>query len=258
MRTPTIVMPMAGAGRRFRSTGEERPKPLVPVLGVPMFRLAVQSLRTWFPDAPVICVVQAAHDRGHDLSSRLREALPNVAVAIVPALTGGALETCLAAEALVAHPAAPLVVMDCDLTFRAASYAARLGEMRDAAGLLLSFRSRAPRYSYAAMQDGRVVRTAEKEPISDHALIGAYGFASAELFFRIARSIVARNQRVGSGEFYVSAAFNDLIADGQTVRLEDADDYWSFGTPEELAASVADPALPAHIARLGFAPEGRA
>jgi dTDP-glucose pyrophosphorylase len=256
MSSPTILMPMAGAGLRFRNIGEHRPKPLIPVLGIPMFRVAIQSLRSRFADAPVICVIQVVHDRDADLAASLRAALPGVSLAVVPELTGGALETCLSADALVADRSAPLVVMDCDLTFAAAAYCRRLAAMGDTAGLLLSFRSRAPRYSYAAVEGGRVVRTAEKDPISDHALIGAYGFASADLFFRVARSIVDRNLRVGGGEFYVSSAFDALIAEGLTVRLEDADTYWSFGTPEELAATIADPALPAHMRRIGLAIEG--
>jgi hypothetical protein len=250
----TILMPMAGAGSRFRDAGELRPKPLIPVLGIPMFRLAAASLLARFPAARIVCVVQARHDRDHDLSATLPQALPNAAVATVPALTGGSLETCLAAEALVADRHAPLVVMDCDLTFDAPAYCDRLAAMGagtdDAKGLLLSFRSRAPRYSFAEVANGRVTRTAEKDPISDRALIGAYGFASAETFFATARSLVARNVRTGGGEYYVSAAYNDLIAQGHTVRLEDTRAYWSFGTPEELAAALQDPALAPHAARL--------
>ncbi|HVY15780.1 MAG TPA: glycosyltransferase family 2 protein [Rhodopila sp.] len=249
MTRTTILMPMAGAGQRFRDAGETRPKPLVPVLGVPMARLAAQSLRRGVPDAAVVCVIQAAHDAAYGLGARLRAALPGARIATVPAPTGGALETCLAADPLVTDRTGPLVVMDCDLTFAAPAYCDRLGAMRDTAGLLLSFRSRLPRYSYALVEAGRVVRTAEKDPISDHALIGAYGFASADLFFGVARAIVGEGRRVG-GEFYVSAAFNVLIARGLTVRLEDADAYWSFGTPEEHAAAVADPALAAHVRTL--------
>jgi dTDP-glucose pyrophosphorylase len=248
---------MAGAGQRFRDAGEWRPKPLIPVLGAPMFQLAVNSLRRHFPHAPVVCVVQALHDRETGLSAHLRAALPGLSVAVVPELTGGALESCLAAEGLVADRSAPLVVMDCDLTFSSAAYCNRLQAMADAAGLLLSFRSRLPRYSYASVVDGLVVRTAEKDPISDHALAGAYAFASADQFFRVARAIVGRNQPVGGGEFYVSSAFNGLIAEGLTVRLEDADAYWSFGTPEELATAITDTALPAHMRQLGLTVEGR-
>jgi dTDP-glucose pyrophosphorylase len=256
MTALTILMPMAGDGSRFRRVGELRPKPLVTVHGIPMFRLAAASLTAHFPAATVICIVQDRHDREYDLSRLLTEAIPSVRIARVPALTGGSLETCLAAEELAAGPGAPLVVLDCDLTFSSPGYLARLaamGEARDTdSGLLLSFRSREPRYSYAALDGHRVTRTAEKDPISDRALIGAYGFGSAGTFFRLAHSIVRRNLRTGGGEYYVSSAFNALIGDGGVVRLEDASGYWSFGTPEELAASAADPALLAHIRALNL------
>lgn len=256
MTALTILMPMAGAGSRFRQTGETRPKPLVTVHGIPMFHLAAASLTRYFPDATLICVIQAAHDREFGLARALTLAVPAIRVAVVDALTGGALETCLSAEPLVDDPHAPLVVLDCDLTFASPDYCGRLRAMADgsdlATGLLLSFESVDPRYSYAELEEGVVTRTAEKVPISNHALIGAYGFSQADRLFQIARSIVDRNLKVGSGEYYVSSAFNELISLGATVKLERASDYWSFGTPEELAASSDDPDLIRHLRDLGL------
>jgi dTDP-glucose pyrophosphorylase len=257
--TLTIVMPMAGLGSRFRDAGSTLPKPLLPVLGVPMFRLAAASLTGRFPDARVVCVVLAEHDAAYGLSARLTAELPGAAVAVIPQLTGGSLETCLAAEPLVTDAGAALVVLDCDLTFRAAAYSDALAEMAagidDWDGLLLSFRTHEPRYSFAELDGERVLRTAEKVPISDHGLIGAYGFASARLFFRVARTIVAANHRTGGGEFYVSAAYNFMIAEGLMVRAKDVDAYWSVGTPAELATAQGDPGLQHHISMLGLTGE---
>jgi dTDP-glucose pyrophosphorylase len=99
----------------------------------------------------------------------------------------------------------------------------------------------------------RVVRTAEKQPISDHALIGAYGFGSARTFFAAAHEIVLRNERTGNGEFYVSSVYNHLLRQGRAIRLVDADRYWSMGTPEELRACLADPGFLAHARALRHA-----
>lgn len=247
-------MPMAGLGSRFRSAGELRPKPVIPVLGVPMFRLALGSIRARVPDAEVVCVVLAEHEARAGIATLLAQAEPAVAIAMVPELTGGALETCLAAEPLVRNVAAPAVVLDCDLTFSSPAYCERLLAMQagtdGAAGLLLSFRSGAPRYSFAEVRDGQVLRTAEKVPISDRALIGAYGFGSAALLFRIAHEMVARNQRTGNGEFYVSGAYNTMIAEGLPVGIVDVEQYWSMGTPEELAGALASPDFIMHVNRL--------
>ena len=102
------------------------------------------------------------------------------------------------------------------------------------AGALVSFESSDPRYSYAAVGDeGRVVRTAEKEPISTHALCGAYFIGSGRDFKRIAHQLLDDGTH-GKAEFYVSLLYNYLLAEGKTVRLATMEEYYSYGTPEEL------------------------
>jgi hypothetical protein len=166
-------------------------------------------------------------------------------VAIAPALTGGSLQTCLLARDLV--PDGPLIVLDCDFAFRSVAHQRALCAMIDgsetAAGLLLSFRARDPRYSYAEMDGTRVVRTVEKHAVSDRALVGAYGFRESRAYFDIAARLVRDDARVANGEFYNSSVYNELIRAGQTVSITDADAFWSFGTPEELRASLVDPGL---------------
>jgi len=249
----TVILPMAGLGSRFGAAGEVLPKPLIEVAGMPMFCLALNAVRREHPDASVVAIVLADHQRSFGIADSLAAVEPSIRVAVVPALTGGSLQTCLAAESLVS-PDDAVVVLDCDLTFTAPAYFRRLRAIHDgddaAAGVLLSFRSREPRYSYAEVVGDRVVRTAEKQPISDHALIGAYGFGSARTFFAVAHDIVSRDHRTGNGEFYVSSAFNRLIAQGQDVRLVDADSYWSMGTPEELRACLSDPDFSRHAEAL--------
>jgi dTDP-glucose pyrophosphorylase len=248
-------MPMAGRGSRFARQGVSLPKPLIPVCGFPMFRLALASLRQMLPEAALVCVVLTEHEAAFAIGDRLREGDPSARVVAIPEVTGGALETCLAASSACEGL---LVVLDCDLTFAAPAYIEHLRAMAagddDSAGLLLSFRSRAPQYSYAVVEEGRVLRTEEKNPVSDRALTGAYGFGSAAQFFAAARDIVERNLRTGNGEYYVSSVYNALIANGGTVRIADVERVWSVGTPEELAATLGDPAFPAHLRALGFTP----
>jgi NDP-sugar pyrophosphorylase family protein len=246
----TIVMPMAGLGSRFRDTGEERPKPLIDAGGTPMFLLALGSLAPLLPQSQVIAVVLAEHAASSGIKRALEDAHPGISVAEAPKLTGGALETCLLAAPLAKTPGAPLVVLDCDLTFDAPNWLQRLralAEGKDSSdGLLLSFRSSEPCFSYAETRGDRVVRTAEKQVISDRALIGAYGFRSADLFFSVARDIVSDDERVG-GEYYTSSAYNRMIRQGLTVGIADAERYWSLGTPAQLARAKADKLFSSHV-----------
>lgn len=241
----TVVMPMAGLGSRFRSAGETKPKPLIEVAGQPMFLLALGSLGNLLRDAQVIAIVLAEHDAEFGIRRELEAKFPSVTVVTIPSLTGGSLETCLAAEPFVTNKQAPVVVLDCDLTFQSDTYCGLLASIAagsdEVGGVLLSFRSNEPCFSYASSDlNGFVTKTAEKDPISDRALIGSYGFGSGELFFHIASDIVGANQRTANGEFYVSAAYNALIAEGYPVVIVNVDNYWSVGTPSQLASALGD------------------
>jgi hypothetical protein len=39
-------------------------------------------------------------------------------------------------------------------------------------------------------------------------------------------------------EYYVSLLYNYLLADGETVRLAQMEEYYSYGTPEELRKNI--------------------
>ena len=101
-------------------------------------------------------------------------------------------------------------------------------------GALVSFRSNNPRYSYALTNTfGIVVKTAEKEVISENALAGAYFFSKAESFLSAAEQLLTKTD-IDKQEYYVSLLFNTLIENGEIVKLSNTDEYYSFGTPEEL------------------------
>jgi dTDP-glucose pyrophosphorylase len=245
----TILIPAAGAGSRFAVMGEHRPKPLIDIAGKPMAFWAQACLAQAVPDCRIVFVVLRAHDERFGICGVLSNAVPGAAFAVAPALTGGSLQTCLLARDLVAD--GPLVVLDCDFAFRSTAYQRALGAMIDgrktAAGLLLSFRACDPRFSYAEMDGTRVVRTVEKQAISDRALVGAYGFRESRAYFDIAARLVRDEARVANGEFYNSSVYNELIRAGETVSITDVDEFFSFGTPEELQASLANPRLPGFL-----------
>ena len=104
--------------------------------------------------------------------------------------------------------------------------------------MLVSFESLEPRYSYAEVDGNMIVkRTAEKEVISSHALCGAYFFSSAKGFLKAAHKLM--NEPVFTKpEYYVSLLYNYLLADGETVRLAQMEEYYSYGTPEELRKNI--------------------
>ena len=241
MRPLHIIMPMAGEGSRFAKAGWTTPKPLIELRGVPLFMRAINSVALEGVDMKYSFIVRQEHIDNQGIDKLIKDIQPDANVFSVLKTTRGAVETCLVAESAIDDEDA-IVVMDCDLEFRSVCYnklvAAALSVPANQAdgGALVSFDSDNPRYSYALVDnEGRVLRTAEKEPISNHALCGAYFFGSGRDFKRIAHQLLDDGTQ-GKAEFYVSLLYNYLLAEGKVVRLATMEEYYSYGTPEELLA----------------------
>ena len=230
---------MAGEGSRFARAGWTTPKPLIELHGVPLFRRAINSVAIEGVEMKYSFIVRQEHIDNQQIDRLIKEIQPDAHVFSVLKTTRGAVETCLVAESAIADDDA-VVVMDCDLEFRSVRYnelvakALSLPAEEADGGALVSFESDNPRYSYAEIdEEGCVLRTAEKEPISSHALCGAYFFGSGKDFKRIAHQLLDDGTH-GKAEFYVSLLYNYLLAEGKVVRLAPMEEYYSYGTPEEL------------------------
>lgn len=239
MRTLHIIMPMAGEGTRFSKAGWTTPKPLIELRGVPLFRRAIDSVAIKGIEMKYSFIVRQEHIDKQHIDELIKAIQPDACVFSVQKTTRGAVETCLVAESAIDDEDA-VVVMDCDLEFRSERYnelvAKALSVSADEAdgGALVSFESDNPRYSYAEVDDdGHVLRTAEKDPISSHALCGAYFFGSGKDFKRIAHQLLEDGTH-GKAEFYVSLLYNYLLDEGKVIRLATMEEYYSYGTPEEL------------------------
>lgn len=232
-------MPMAGEGSRFLKEGWTTPKPLIELNGQPLFKHAISSVTDKDIQMKYSFIVRQEHIDKYQIDKGIRSFLPEVNLFSVVKTTRGAVETCLIAENAIADDDA-VIVMDCDLEFRSKKFMEIIKQILNkpieeaTGGALVSFESNEPRYSYAALgEDGFVARTAEKEVISNHALCGAYFFASGRRFKQIAHLLLAE-PAFTKPEYYVSLLFNYLLKDGEKVWLAPMEEYYSYGTPEEL------------------------
>lgn len=239
MRFLHIVMPMAGEGSRFLKEGWTTPKPLIELNGQPLFKHAISSVTDKDIQMKYSFIVRQEHIDKYQIDKGIRSFLPEANLFSVVKTTRGAVETCLIAENVIADDDA-VIVMDCDLEFRSKKFMEIIKQILNkpieeaTGGALVSFESNEPRYSYAALgEDGFVARTAEKEVISNHALCGAYFFASGRRFKQIAHLLLAE-PAFTKPEYYVSLLFNYLLKDGEKVWLAPMEEYYSYGTPEEL------------------------
>lgn len=239
MRTLHIIMPMAGEGSRFLKEGWTTPKPLIELKGKCLFQRAISSIEESNAPMKYSFIVRQEHIDKYQIDKQIKSILPEANIFSVLKTTRGAVETCLMAESAI-NDEDGIIVMDCDLEFRSKRFNESIHHIlslpiaQTNGGMLVSFKSNNPRYSYAEIDnDGTVLRTAEKEVISNHALCGAYFFSVGKRFKEIAHQLL--DEPVFSKpEYYVSLLYNYLLRAGETVRIAEMEEYYSYGTPEEL------------------------
>lgn len=236
-----FVIPMAGRGQRFMDAGYTQPKMLIEARGKTLLQWSVDSLPLELCESLVFVGLEE-HERSFGISKRIREwygHVPRLEFMFLPSATGGQAETVLRARDAI-DPAMPLLIFNIDTMFHSETLAAALRLISND-GVLGSFLSREPRFSFAALDDrGFVSRVTEKEPISDHALTGLYFFRETPLFFDLADACVRRDERT-KGEFYVAPLYNELLARGKRVVVDPCDSHAILGTPAELAEFMEAP-----------------
>ena len=234
-----LILPMAGAGTRFLDGGCDCPKPLIPLHGKPFFYWAATSLAGRLPLAGLRFAVLQTHVERFAIDRAILSYFPQAEIISLPEVLPGAVLTCREGVRGLPEDAAVLF-NDCDHLFRCRALETLLqSDAPKPDGLLLSFPAAEPRYSFLERDaHGRVIRTAEKEVISNEAICGAYYFRRKADFLRCASRYLTRCRYA---EFFMSGVYDELIAEGGNVAALPTDLHISFGTPTEYAEAAADP-----------------
>ena len=214
-------MPMAGRGSRFAGMGA---KPYILLNEKPFFYWAVQSVVKFCDVASLDFVVL----KEHNAAGMIKEYYPWAAVHELEEVTAGAVITSLEGCKDISDDM-PVVFNDCDHMFKCTEF--NNGEFGDADGILLTFNSDEPKYSFVEKNEfGDVIRTVEKEAVSNEAICGCYYFGNRKIFEEAADSYL---KNCSYSEFFMSGVYNELISSGKKVRTMLTDFHVPFGVPEE-------------------------
>jgi dTDP-glucose pyrophosphorylase len=232
----TIVIPMAGRGSRFADAGYELPKPLLSIHGLPMIEVVVRNLS---PSEPVrfVFICQREHLSGYGFEARLRDAAPGCEIVAIDGVTEGAACTVLLAEHAI-DPDDVLVIANSDQWVDHAMDT-HLGVMRRDGldGAIMTMTADDPKWSFVELDAAqRVTNVVEKVVVSDEATVGIYTFARGGDFIRAAKAMIAAGERV-NGEFYVAPVYNQLIAEGAAIGIDnvgsEGDGMYGLGIPAD-------------------------
>ena len=226
-----ILIPMAGAGKRFEQAGYTFPKPLIDVNGRPMIQVVVENLNI---KANYIYVVQKQHREKYNLDTLLNLITPKCKIVEVESLTEGAACTALLAKKYINNNE-PLLFANSDqfVEWDSTEFLYKMNET-DADGGIVTFKATHPKWSFAKVNEaGLVTEVAEKNPISDIATVGYYYWKKGSDFVKYAEEMIEKDIRVNN-EFYVCPVFNQAIEDKKQIRIFDIKKMWGLGTPEDL------------------------
>jgi len=233
-----IVIPMAGRGSRFSQAGYTVPKPLIPVGGRPMIQWVIDNVRPARAHRFIFLCLGEHLERYSDIPATLHGLCPGCEIVTVDRVTEGAACTVLLARNLIDSDA-PLMIANSDqfVELGIDDYLAA-GDAPGVGGLIMTFWSDHPKWSYCRMRaDGTVREVVEKEVVSNDATVGIYNFRSGKDFVRAADAMIAADFRV-NGEFYVAPVYNRLIDEGHKVITvptgRDRAGMYGLGVPEDL------------------------
>ncbi len=235
VKGPRLLMPMAGLGSRFKDT--TLPKPMIPVMGRPMF----ENARAMSP--------ARASDAVFVVREEVRSHFPQPATGqkwiALPGATRGQAETVLKGLAAF-RDEDPVLVTACDhgLLWSKKKWDGLLKRGPDV--VVFGQRGypgarRTPK-SYAYIEadpQSRIKRVSVKEPISarpqdDLLLVGTFYFRKAGQLREIIETLLSRGLQV-NGEYYLDSAISIAVENKWDVRVFETEGYMNWGSPDALA-----------------------
>jgi RpiB/LacA/LacB family sugar-phosphate isomerase len=226
---PTVLVPLAGKGSRFKKEEWIVPKPLILIDYKTIIEWSMDSIDTHGCD--LVFIVRKDHVEEFSIDDFLKDKFgSNVQIVVVDEVTRGSVETCLAAEEFI-KPDAPLIIHCSDVFFQPKFQVFENDRQSD--GCILTFKSNSPNYSYSLVDEkGLVQKVAEKSVISDEASAGVYVFNKGSDFIHYGKAMIQLDLTT-NGEFYIAPLYNLLIEDGKKITTKKVDKMHIFGTPEE-------------------------
>lgn len=232
-----LVIPIASNSKFFSIEEYGYPKPLIEIIGKPMIQHVIENLTQDTDFKKVIFIVKQDECDKYHLDNTL-----NLLSPIKPEIiklrsdTQGALCSVLLAVEHINH-AEPLVIANADQIFDGGigGYLKEFGSSNlDAA--CLSFNSVHPRWSYVRVDHkNQVLETAEKRPISKHAVAGLYMYNKGSDFVRYGMDSIKHGSSV-DGKYFISPVFNEFILANKKVgHFEISNDrYHTFYSPQKI------------------------
>ena len=243
-----ILMPMAGAGKRFADAGYKDLKPLILTTErrdgekYPMVICAMRDIPECDQeDTRQYFVIRT--DYREAISPKLLQYYPNAKIIGVDHLTEGQACTCLLAKEYIDNDS-ELFIAGCDngMVFDETRF---FEAKKNAEVLVFTYRhndavmKNPSAYGWVKTEehcnkviDVSVKKAISNNPMEDHAIVASFWFRRGLDFVKYAEEMIAENDRI-NGEFYVDQVMHYCVKAGLDVNVFEVDRYLGWGTPKE-------------------------
>lgn len=231
-----IVMLMAGEGKRFQEKGYTIPKPFIKVKENSILDLTISSI----PEIiymPIFFTIRTEWDIKYQ-----KEILSkyNAKFIFFEKLTRGNLETAYIVSQSIKDDNEPVLFLDSDNKYDGTGLLSMINSLRGEFGIISCFEpiDKSSKWAFVIPNDSnKASKIMEKDPkalsMGGLPMIGTFGFSSLNLFKKIAKYILDKNETVRN-EFYMSQSMQLLIEKEIPVYIFKSKNMISLGTPEDL------------------------
>jgi dTDP-glucose pyrophosphorylase len=230
-----ILIPLAGTNQFFNESEYPYPKPLIEINNKTMIELVINNFNNIKEEKQFIFIVNSDDCKKYHLDNVLN-LLTNHNCKIIKIdneTKGAACSAMMAIEYI--NNDSPLIIANSDQLFDD-NLEDIISSFEDVDGGVVSFDSVHPRWSYARVNDENyIIETAEKRPLSKHAIAGFFYFKKGEDFIKSAMNMIKKDANV-NGLYYISPTLNEMVLNNKKLIIKtiNNDKYHTFYTPQKI------------------------
>jgi uridine kinase/dTDP-glucose pyrophosphorylase len=246
-----IIIPMAGSGKRFSDVGYRLSKPVIQTIdrhsgdSLPMVVCAVRDLYGVNDDGSNIIFIDRDYHKSSGVEREISSNYPRAKFITLDKLSEGQACTVLLTEEALSDDQIDdeMLIASCD---NGMEYDKKNFETTKSSADVLVFTFRNDErvmlnpnaYGWIACEDSTtkvvsivsVKKALSQNPMRDHAIVGTFWFKSGKSYFKLAKQMIAANDRINN-EFYIDLVIKYALAQGLTVKAFEIDRYIGWGTP---------------------------
>ena len=243
-----ILIPMAGAGKRFSDEGYKLHKPVIPVTDrktgdkIPMVICATKDLPDVCLSGSNIVYVDRQFHKNDGVEEEIKKYYPEAQFITVEKLTEGQASTCLLAKEIIDNDD-ELLIAGCDngMIINHEKFE-NLKSQCDM--IVFTYRNNEAvlanpnAYGWVITDENNniagisIKKSISENPMNDHAIVATFWFKKGKIFVEAAEKMIKENDRV-NGEFYVDTVISHILDLGYSAKIFEIDRYIGWGTPKD-------------------------